>query len=132
MKKLRLVILVFVLLALVGTQTAWASAPSAGKNVDAARRCAPAHAWACCKKACNWNCVCKRPPPPPPKPKNCRACYTVRRCDTLSSIAWRYGTTVRAIANKNGIRDPNRIYVGQRLCIPKRVVHRGCWNKCSR
>lgn len=43
--------------------------------------------------------------------------YTVKAGDTLSGIAKKYGTTYQAIANKNGISDPNKIYVGQVLKI---------------
>lgn len=43
--------------------------------------------------------------------------YTVKSGDTLSEIAQKYGTTVNAIANKNGIKDVNKIYVGQVLKI---------------
>lgn len=38
--------------------------------------------------------------------------------DTLFSIARRYGMSVDAICAANGINDPTRIYVGQRLTIP--------------
>jgi len=44
--------------------------------------------------------------------------YTVRCGDTLSGIAWRFGVNMWSIANANGIRNPNRIYAGQRLYIP--------------
>jgi LysM repeat protein len=44
--------------------------------------------------------------------------YTVQRGDTLSRIAWRYGTTVQAIVQANGIVNRNLIYYGQRLWIP--------------
>ena len=44
--------------------------------------------------------------------------YIVRRGDTLSGIAWRYGTSVWRIADANGIHNINRIYAGQRLFIP--------------
>lgn len=44
--------------------------------------------------------------------------YTVQRGDTLYSIARRYGTTAKAIANANGIANINYIRVGQRLYIP--------------
>lgn len=43
--------------------------------------------------------------------------YTVKSGDTLSGIAQKYGTTVNAIANKNEIKDVNKIYVGQVLKI---------------
>ncbi len=44
--------------------------------------------------------------------------YTVRRGDTLWAISRRFNTTVSAIANLNGIRNPNLIYPGQVLTIP--------------
>ncbi|MGD9046774.1 MAG: LysM peptidoglycan-binding domain-containing protein [Anaerolineae bacterium] len=44
--------------------------------------------------------------------------YTVRRGDTLSSIAYRYGTTAWAISQANGLANPSYIYPGQRLRIP--------------
>lgn len=44
--------------------------------------------------------------------------YTVRRGDTLASIAYRHGTTAWAIAQTNGLANPNYIYVGQRLRMP--------------
>ena len=45
--------------------------------------------------------------------------YTVKSGDTLSEIASRYGTTYQAIAKLNGISNPNKIYVGQKLKITK-------------
>ena len=44
--------------------------------------------------------------------------YTVRRGDTLSSIAARQLRTVDALAQANGISDPNRIFTGEVLTIP--------------
>ncbi|OQA47612.1 MAG: putative cell wall hydrolase LytN precursor [Chloroflexi bacterium ADurb.Bin325] len=44
--------------------------------------------------------------------------YTVRAGDTLAAIARRYGTTVAVLTRLNGITNPNRIYIGQRLRIP--------------
>lgn len=43
--------------------------------------------------------------------------YTVKRSDTLSAIASRYGTTVQEIAQINGIQNVNLIYPGQVLKI---------------
>ncbi len=44
--------------------------------------------------------------------------HTVQPGETLYSIAQRYGTTWQAIAQANGIVNPNQIYVGQKLKIP--------------
>jgi soluble lytic murein transglycosylase-like protein len=44
--------------------------------------------------------------------------YVVKRGDTLSSIASRFGTTVSAIANANNIRNRNLVVIGKRLSIP--------------
>lgn len=44
--------------------------------------------------------------------------YTVKKGDTLSQIAVKYGTTYQAIAAYNGIKNPNVIRVGQKIKIP--------------
>ncbi len=44
--------------------------------------------------------------------------YTVQPGDTLTRIATRFGTTVGAIVEANGLTNPNLIYVGQVLIIP--------------
>ncbi len=44
--------------------------------------------------------------------------HIVRRGENLYRISLRYGTSVRAIAAANHIKNPNRIYAGQRLIIP--------------
>ena len=43
--------------------------------------------------------------------------YTVRSGDTLTSIANKYGTTVDKLVKKNGIKNKNLIYVGQKIKI---------------
>lgn len=58
--------------------------------------------------------------------------YTVQSGDTLSGIASRYGTTVQALANLNGISNPNVIRVGQVLRLPssttpKPTETQGAW-----
>lgn len=44
--------------------------------------------------------------------------YTVKRGDTLSAIAAKYGTTYQKLAAYNGIKNPNIISVGQQIKIP--------------
>jgi putative chitinase len=57
-------------------------------------------------------------PTAPGAPAASRGAYTVQPGDTLSGIAARHGTTVGAIAQANGISNPDFIQVGQRLSIP--------------
>jgi len=47
--------------------------------------------------------------------------YQVRQGDTLWGISRAYNTTVDAIVQRNNIPNPNLIYVGQRLIVPKGV-----------
>lgn len=58
------------------------------------------------------------PPAPAPPPPSAQT-HTVRRGDTLSAIALRYGVSVWALVQANGIRNPSLIYVGQVLRIPR-------------
>lgn len=44
--------------------------------------------------------------------------HVVRAGETLSKIAVQYHTTVYALMNANGLRDPNLIHRGQQLIIP--------------
>lgn len=41
--------------------------------------------------------------------------YTIQRGDTLTQVAARFGTTVAALSQLNGIANPSQIYVGQKL-----------------
>ena len=43
--------------------------------------------------------------------------YVVKSGDTLSAIASKYGTTYQRLAQINGIANPNRIYVGQKIMV---------------
>jgi len=44
--------------------------------------------------------------------------YVVQYGDTLSGIAYRFGVTVDALVQANGLVNPNWIYAGQRLTVP--------------
>lgn len=44
--------------------------------------------------------------------------HVVRRGENLTQIARRYGTTISAIVQANGLRNRNFVWVGQRLRIP--------------
>lgn len=52
----------------------------------------------------------------PAKPSaNKVSTHTVKTGDTLSHIAVKYGTTVKKLADLNGIKNPNLIQVGQKI-----------------
>lgn len=57
------------------------------------------------------------PAPAKPAPASPSGTYTVKKGDTLSAIAKRYGTTYQQLAKINGIPDPNKIYPGQVLKV---------------
>ncbi|KPC59086.1 hypothetical protein ADL35_49250, partial [Streptomyces sp. NRRL WC-3753] len=52
------------------------------------------------------------------KPPATSGTYTVKKGDTLSGIAAAHGTTVKAMADLNGLKDPNKLAVGQKLKVP--------------
>jgi lipoprotein-anchoring transpeptidase ErfK/SrfK len=57
--------------------------------------------------------------------------YIVKRGDWLFTIASRFGVSVSSLTTANKITNPNLIFVGQRLKIPKRqtlsVVSKSTW-----
>ena len=56
----------------------------------------------------------------PPAPNRQRGYeHVVETGQTLSAVAAAYGVSARAIADANGIDDPNKIRVGQTLFIPE-------------
>jgi LysM repeat protein len=58
-------------------------------------------------------------PTTPPGTPGAPIVHVVQRGENLFRIALRYNTTVEAIAAANGIRNPQLIYVGQKLTIPQ-------------
>lgn len=57
-------------------------------------------------------------PTPAPKPSNTSS-YKIKSGDTLSAIAKKNHTTVSALTKLNNIKDPNKIYAGHSIKIPK-------------
>ena len=44
--------------------------------------------------------------------------YTIQTGDSLSKIAAKHGLSTRELADLNGIKDPNKIRIGQKITIP--------------
>lgn len=57
-------------------------------------------------------------PPIPVETRTGRTTHVVRSGENLSQIAARYGVSVEAIVQANGLEDPSLIYSGQTLIIP--------------
>ncbi|TDA70531.1 MAG: LysM peptidoglycan-binding domain-containing protein [Clostridia bacterium] len=55
------------------------------------------------------------PSPSPPCPGDT---YTIQAGDTFSSLARRFGTTIEALRAANPGVDPDRLQVGQVICLP--------------
>jgi membrane-bound lytic murein transglycosylase D len=52
-----------------------------------------------------------------PKPKSKKVTHTVRKGEALSTIASRYGVNTSDVMRWNGIKNANKVYVGQKLTI---------------
>ena len=59
-------------------------------------------------------------PSPTPIPEPTPQTYTIKKGDILNKIAKKFGVTVEQIldANKDTIKNPNKIKVGQEIIIP--------------
>jgi LysM repeat protein len=55
---------------------------------------------------------------PAPAPETAPKTYKIKRGDSLSQIADRFGTTTRKLMNLNGITDSNLIRIGQVIKLP--------------
>lgn len=58
---------------------------------------------------------------PADQPRQDEAIHVVQRGETLASIAARYRTTISQLIRLNGLRNPNIIFVGQRLRVPATI-----------
>lgn len=63
-----------------------------------------------------------QPIPPVVTPPSSQRAHVVQRGDRLANIAAWYGVSVQAIAAANSISNPNLIYPGQVLVIPREPV----------
>ncbi len=63
------------------------------------------------------------PPPIPPRPERCPGGFfhTITAGDTLFNLATRFNITVEAIIRANPGINLNRLFPGQRICIPGRM-----------
>ncbi|MBU5438927.1 LysM domain-containing protein [Tissierella sp. MSJ-40] len=61
-------------------------------------------------------CIPSMAPPVPPCPNG--FLYTIRAGDTLFELSQRFNVSVQAIINANPGIDPNRLQIGQVICIP--------------
>ncbi len=57
---------------------------------------------------------------PTPRPPAGTTYHTVQSGESLGKIATAYGLTTAALANANGISNPDMIRVGQKMVIPAR------------
>jgi LysM repeat protein len=64
----------------------------------------------------------KAPSPSPGSDTGSTTTYTVKKGDTLSSIAEAHGTTVSKLVALNGLKDPNKLSVGQKLKVPAKAT----------
>lgn len=48
--------------------------------------------------------------------------YVVKSGDTLWKIAKKFGSTVEDIARVNGMKNPDKINIGEKIYIPKYVL----------
>lgn len=62
--------------------------------------------------------ICVPAPAPAPGPCPGGFLYTIRSGDTFFSLARRFGITLQALLSANPGVDPNRLQVGQQICIP--------------
>ena len=70
-----------------------------------------------------WIDYSEEPTPPAPEPTPTpeeNVYYTVKRGDNLTRIAAMYNTTISQIVAWNNIKNPNIIYVGQKLIVGKK------------
>ncbi|TXS68926.1 peptidoglycan-binding protein [Streptomyces sp. sk2.1] len=76
----------------------------------------PLYAWV--KKGAPRPAGGSTPPPSTGGGTSPSATYTVKKGDTLSSIATAHKTTVAALAELNSLKDPNKLTIGQKLKVP--------------
>lgn len=71
----------------------------------------------CCYVPEPTTCGCRPMHRPEPEPQT--RVYVVRQGDSVYKIARRFGTTMNAIIRLNNLQNPDLIFPGQRLLIPR-------------
>lgn len=61
----------------------------------------------------------------------CAGVHWVKPGETLSNIAARYGHTVIALAQASNISNPNKISIGEKVCLPKSPAPKVAASSCS-
>ncbi len=54
--------------------------------------------------------------------------YTIKKGDTLSELAVKFGTTTEALVIANAIKDPDKIYAGDTLIVPGATFKDDPWS----
>lgn len=67
-----------------------------------------------------WINYAVEPQPPKPEPQDEDVIYVVKRGDALYKIAKQFNTTIAQLVEWNNIKNPNLIYVGQKLIVGKK------------
>ncbi|SHJ33943.1 LysM domain-containing protein [Geosporobacter subterraneus DSM 17957] len=52
--------------------------------------------------------------------------YVIRGGDTYYNLAQRYNTSIPALVSANPFVDPNRLMIGQSICIPRQQIYPAC------
>lgn len=90
--------------------------PTAAARISATSTCTP---WPTATRRATFTPVPATPSDTPtPTATPTPIIYVIKKGDTLLPIARKYGVTVQAIQDANGISDPRRLWIGQEIIIP--------------
>lgn len=92
--------------------------------------------WVLCLIFCGWGCASSPEAPSDPSGAGTPGStagfhHSVEKGQTLWGIAQAYGVEMALLAKVNGLKDPDHLYVGQRLWIPQEKNHSPQGKKAS-